>query len=100
MSSCVVGFVMGCGLGGNDLPRDALIVMTLVLVLSNLVSMGWMVTKGVKLRFVWLGIPLYVSIRYYRWCRSEGRSPWKMIAFRFAVYIVWVVFVVIFVTSR
>lgn len=43
----------------------------------------WLLRRGVKLLFMWVGTPGYLEYAYLKWCRNQGCPPNKfLVSFR------------------
>lgn len=68
-----------------------------IAVASRFVLYIWLRRRDVRLVFAWLGTPGYLERAYFVWCRSQGRSPTRVLVVCSIVTINVIVAAVIFI---
>jgi len=53
-----------------------------IAVIQNVVFMHWLKKQGVRLIFGLAGTPGYLDYVYFNWCKSQGRSPKRILILR------------------
>jgi hypothetical protein len=53
-----------------------------IAVIQNVVFMHWLKKLGVRLMFGLAGTPGYLDYVYFNWCKSQGRSPKRILILR------------------
>ena len=53
-----------------------------IAVIQNVVFMHWLKKLGVRLIFGLAGTPGYLDYVYFNWCKSQGRSPKRILILR------------------
>ena len=53
-----------------------------IAVIQNVVFMYWLKKQGVRLIFGLAGTPGYLDYVYFNWCKSQGRSPKRILVLR------------------
>ena len=53
-----------------------------IAVIQNVVFMHWLKKLGVRFIFGLAGTPGYLDYVYFNWCKSQGRSPKRILILR------------------
>lgn len=53
-----------------------------ITVIQNVIFMHWLKKFGVRYNFGLAGTPGYLDYVYFNWCKSEGRSPKRILLLR------------------
>jgi len=54
----------------------------IIAVIQNFVFMYWLKKQGVRFNFGLAGTPGYLDCIYVKWCKSQGRSPKRILLLR------------------
>jgi len=53
-----------------------------IAVIQNVVFMHWLKKQGVRISFGLAGTPGYLDYIYWKWCKSQERSPKRILVLR------------------
>ena len=53
-----------------------------IAVIQNIIFMHWLKKQGVRMFFGLAGTPGYLDYIYWKWCKSQGRSPKRILILR------------------